>query len=180
MCKCFPKSLLFFSTHSLFNSWSRKLKVHRVNSQTISSYPVRFSTDTDNINNIHCTQKMKKFLLENFIFCAVILFLLFFFVFFVFVFSLICFVWNNIYIFWYTFGCAGWQVIQRLYPANFRKQDYFFCLIEYTKLQPRAKNFRKTLVFTLNSTLQEKFNFYFQEIFCWIWQHFLFGKKTGH
>ena len=99
MCKCFPKSLLFFSTHSLFNSWSRKLKVHRVNSQTISSYPVRFSTDTDNINNIHCTQKMKKFLLENFIFCAVILFLLFFFVFFVFVFSLIYFVWNNIYIY---------------------------------------------------------------------------------
>ena len=39
-------NLLFFNTPSLFVGWSRKLKVHRANSQTISSYPVRFSKDT--------------------------------------------------------------------------------------------------------------------------------------
>ena len=43
------QSLSLFSTPSLFVGW---LKVHGANYQTISSYPVRFSTDIVNNNNI--------------------------------------------------------------------------------------------------------------------------------
>ena len=45
-------SLLIFSTRSPFVGWSNKLKVHRANCHTISLYPVRFSTDIVNNNNI--------------------------------------------------------------------------------------------------------------------------------
>ena len=43
---------MFFSTRSYFVDWLCKLKVHRVNYQTISLYHVRFSTDIVNNNNI--------------------------------------------------------------------------------------------------------------------------------
>ena len=46
------QSLLFFSTCSHFVDWSRKLKVRRANCWTISPYPVRFSTNIVNDNNI--------------------------------------------------------------------------------------------------------------------------------
>ena len=50
----------------------------------------------------------------------------------------------------------------------------------WIKLQPRAQYLRKTLVFSWNSALREKFNFYFQGVFCKYWQNFLFWRKTGH
>ena len=47
-------------------------------------------------------------------------------------------------------------------------------------VQPRTKYLRKSLVFMWNSALPEKLNFFFKGVFCYYWQNFLFGRKTGH
>ena len=58
------QSLLFFSTRSHFIGWSHKLKVHRANCQTISTYPVSFCTDIVYNNGIFFL-----FYLVSFTFC---------------------------------------------------------------------------------------------------------------
>ena len=91
-----------FSQHELSTdlkitqiTWSLKFKLHRANLQTISSYPIRFSTDTANNNNFF-------FLLFLFGFFR---FSLFFFSFFCFV--CVCVFLNKKYITLNAFDHAG-------------------------------------------------------------------------
>ena len=46
-------------------------------------------------------------------------------------------------------------------------------------LQSWPRCFGQTVVFVWNSTLREKFCFYFWGIFCWYWRHFGLGGGTG-
>ena len=85
------------NNHEKFTTRLSKLKLHRANSQTISSYPVRFSTDV--------------------LFSSVfLLFCLFFAVFFLI---------KKIYILIHFWLC-GWASEKHFHHDNFRKKDYFF------------------------------------------------------
>ena len=61
--------------------------------------------------------------------------------------------------------------------------DYFF--VDRNKdfwrfLQLFTKYLRLTPVSMWYSALREKFNFCFSTVFCYDWQNFHFGRKTGH
>ena len=43
-----------------------------------------------------------------------------------------------------------------------------------------TKYLRQTLVFMLNSEIQNSFNFYISGVFCYFQQNFYSGRKTGH
>ena len=96
---------MFLSTRALFFGWSRKLKVPRANSLMISSYPVRFSTDTVHNNNI------------SFSFSSLVSFFLFSSV--SFAFCVYNFFWNKKYIFWYTFDYAVGKMITKFSSSQF-------------------------------------------------------------
>ena len=104
--------LLFFSMLSLFVGWSGKLKEHRANCQTISLYPVRFSTDIVNSNKNFFPTSSFGF------FCFSI-----FFSFFCFLFLYVCFfVWNKKYIFWNTYNYVVGKWWKSFHLADFQKQ----------------------------------------------------------
>ena len=100
---------------------SSKLRVHRANSQTISLYLVRFSTDN----------RYSLFFFNFFCF-----FLSFFFLFF-FCF-LYFFTWKKEYMFWYTFGYAGGWVIKKFSPGRFSETKLLFSWPE--KLAPKIRS----------------------------------------
>ena len=58
----------------------------------------------------------------------------------------------------------SWDLIK--WRTFFGSFDIFFEKQLLEGLQARTKYLKKTLVFMLNSVLREKFNLYFQEVFC--------------
>ena len=101
--------------------WS-KIKVHRANSLTKSSYLVRFSAD------IFSPLVSFAYFLSCFFFILFLVLFLFYLIFLIFCFFLI-----KIYIYWYTFNYAGGWVIFHL-PISVNKTT-FFGLILFSALE---------------------------------------------
>ena len=72
---------------------------------------------------------------------------------------------------WIVWGKLLWNVIEKAErDAGVRSNQFY--------IQSLTKYLRLTLVFTWNSALLERFNFYFD--FCYYWQNFHFGRGTAH
>ena len=110
-----------------FTTRSNKLKVHRANLRTISSYPVRFANDIIVSRQIFHRYSLFLFSFLCLLTSCLFLFLFFSFLFFFFVFF--CFVFclwmENIYSDTHTTIQAGWRK-KNFHSADFRKQDYSF------------------------------------------------------
>ena len=76
------------------------------------------------------------------------------------------------------FKCFHFSIIKLTFVKNLEKRLRFFSPSKV--LQSWPKYFKQTVVFLWNSTLREKFNFYFSRIFCYYWQNFNFGSKAEH
>ena len=58
--------------------------------------------------------------------------------------------------------------------------DTGFVIVKRPFVPSFTKYLRKTLSVMWNSTLQEKFNYWFSGDFYWCWQNFHFGRRTEH
>ena len=123
-----------------FTTRSNKLKVHRANLRTISSYPVRFANDIIVSRQIFHRYSLFLFSFLCLLTSCLFLFLFFSFLFFFFVFFLFCFLFmNEKYIFWYTYDNTGGLTIKKIFtrPISGNKTTLFLDWVASCELMIR-------------------------------------------
>ena len=110
-----------------FTTRSSKLKEHRSNLQMYISYPVRFSTDN---------------FFSSLVYFSYFVFLSFF-------------LWNEKYIFWYTFDYAGGWMIKHFSPSRFSETRLLFFSLTFRR---KFENFIQLERTMLNDKFKHNWN----------------------